>query len=68
MKNRNLKIAVQTIDASTPELNNNAFMIELWRKMGLQDRMGGLAFSELKHFLRNSPDVDTITRYRREKR
>ncbi len=63
----NLKKIILNMGQETSHMNNNEFIIETWKRLGLESRMGGVAFSELKHFMKNTADIETITRYRRLK-
>ena len=59
------KNIVNQVHEKHPQCSDNQFLIETWKKLGLQDRIGGVAFSELKYFMNNSPNVESIGRLRR---
>ena len=62
---KTIKNITTQIQQAHPNSTDNQFLIETWKKLGLQDRIGGVAFSELKHFMDRSPNVESIGRLRR---
>ena len=61
-----MKSLVADLQAENQDMSNNEFIAEILKKMGMQGSIGGPAFSEVKYFLKNMPDIDSILRTRRK--
>lgn len=61
-----MKSLVADLQAKNQDMPNNEFIAEIFKQMGMQSSIGGPAFSEVKYFLKNMPDIDSILRTRRK--
>ena len=61
-----MKDLVRDLQVENQDMPNNEFIAEILKKMGMRGSIGGPAFSEVKYFLKNMPDIDSILRTRRK--